>query len=37
MVDDEVVDAIEVIQPTYFISIHYAEGADTDFIETYGD
>ena len=37
MADAEVVDAIEVIGPTYFIPIHYTEGADATFIATYGD
>lgn len=32
----DVVHAIETIEPAYFIPIHYSEGADVDFIESYG-
>lgn len=32
----EVVNAIDVIEPSYFIPIHYREGTDEEFIENYG-
>ena len=32
----DVVHAIDVIEPSYFIPIHYQEGMDIDFIEDYG-
>jgi len=32
----DVVNAIGIIKPTYFIPIHYAPDANTEFIETYG-
>lgn len=36
MFDQEVVDALDVIQPRYFIPIHYAEGTNFEWINTYG-
>ena len=36
MVDMQVVDAIDVINPTYFTPIHFAEGADISFINDFG-
>ncbi len=36
MFNQEVVDALEVIQPRYFVPIHYAEGANIEWIATYG-
>jgi L-ascorbate metabolism protein UlaG (beta-lactamase superfamily) len=36
MANDEVVDALNVIQPRYFVPIHYAEGANHEFAQTYG-
>ena len=36
MFNMEVVEALEVIQPRYFIPIHYEEGADATFITIYG-
>ena len=32
----DVVHAIDVIEPSYFIPIHYQEGMDLDFIEDFG-
>jgi L-ascorbate metabolism protein UlaG (beta-lactamase superfamily) len=37
MVDDEVVDAIQTIQPRYFIPIHYGPNANGAFVLEYGD
>ncbi len=37
MTEDEVVHAIQMIDPCYFIPIHYAEGAPEVFIAEYGD
>ncbi len=37
MTDYEVVDAIQRIDPDYFIPIHFSEGADAAFIAAYGD
>jgi len=37
MADMEIVDVLDVIQPKYFIPIHYSLFADYTFIETYGD
>ncbi len=36
MVDQDVVNAIDTINPEYFIPIHYAEGADLIFLNNYG-
>ena len=36
MYNQEVVDALEVIQPRYFVPIHYAEGANIEWLNTYG-
>ncbi len=36
MVDQDVVNAIDTINPEYFIPIHYAEGADLMFLNNYG-
>lgn len=36
MFNQEVVDALAVIQPRYFVPIHYAEGANIEWITTYG-
>lgn len=36
MVDQDVVNAIDTINPEYFIPIHYAEGADAIFLTNYG-
>ncbi len=36
MYNEEVVDALEVIQPSYFVPIHYAEGANIEWITNYG-
>ena len=36
MANEEIVDALDVIQPRYFVPIHYAEGANHDFATTYG-
>ena len=36
MCDSEVVDALEVIEPTYFIPIHYGDGTEETFETTYG-
>jgi len=35
MYNQEVVDALEVIHPRYFVPIHYAEGANIEWITTY--
>jgi L-ascorbate metabolism protein UlaG (beta-lactamase superfamily) len=35
MYNEEVVDALGVIQPRYFIPIHYAEGANIEWLNTY--
>ncbi len=35
MFNEEVVDALEVIQPRYFVPIHYAEGANIEWLTTY--
>ena len=35
MVDNDVVLAIDTIDPTYFIPIHFAAGADTIFCAVY--
>lgn len=35
MYNEEVVEALEVIQPRYFVPIHYAEGANIEWINTY--
>jgi L-ascorbate metabolism protein UlaG (beta-lactamase superfamily) len=32
----EVVEALDVIQPTYFIPIHYGTGVNDDWVATYG-
>lgn len=37
MTDLEVCDALEVIQPTYFTPVHYGEGTDVTFINTYSE
>ena len=36
MTDMEVVDVLEVIDPRYFIPIHYSEGANDSFVAQYG-
>ncbi len=36
MANEEVVQALNVIEPRYFIPIHYAEGTNTEWIATYG-
>ncbi|MHA2315767.1 MAG: MBL fold metallo-hydrolase [Candidatus Hermodarchaeia archaeon] len=36
MANEEIVDALDVIQPRFFVPIHYAEGANHDFALTYG-
>ncbi len=36
MTDMEVVTAVNIISPSYFIPIHYGEGACTTFISTFG-
>lgn len=35
MANEEVIDALEVIQPRYFVPIHYAEGANIEWLNTY--
>ncbi len=35
MANEEVVEALEVIQPRYFVPIHYAEGANTEWLNAY--
>jgi L-ascorbate metabolism protein UlaG (beta-lactamase superfamily) len=35
MANEEVVDALEVIQPRYFVPIHYVEGANSEWLNTY--
>jgi len=37
MCDDEVVDALRAIRPNYFIPIHFTDGANDDFCDTYGN
>jgi len=37
MFNEEVVEAIDAIQPVYFIAIHYLEGDDDTFFGEYGD
>jgi hypothetical protein len=37
MFGEEVVEALEVIEPNYFVPIHYGEGVDETFIATYGE
>ncbi|MHA1862394.1 MAG: MBL fold metallo-hydrolase, partial [Candidatus Thorarchaeota archaeon] len=37
MTDYEVVQALERIQPTYFIPIHYGEGVQVTWLASYGD
>ena len=37
MVDYEVVQALERIQPTFFIPIHYGDGVHDTWIAAYGD
>jgi len=36
MANEEVVAALNRIQPRYFVPIHYAEGANTEWISIYG-
>lgn len=36
MANEEVVNALDRIQPQYFVPIHYAAGANTQWINTYG-
>jgi len=36
MTDMEIIDVIDVIQPEYFIPIHYGPLADENFILNYG-
>ncbi|NHJ14401.1 MAG: MBL fold metallo-hydrolase [Candidatus Thorarchaeota archaeon] len=36
MTNDEVVDAIQIIQPAFFIPIHYGEGVLETFVSVYG-
>ncbi|MFW9935271.1 MAG: MBL fold metallo-hydrolase [Candidatus Thorarchaeota archaeon] len=36
MANEEVVEALEVIQPRYFVPIHYIEGANIEWLQTYG-
>jgi hypothetical protein len=36
MANEEVVAALNRIEPQYFIPIHYAEGANTEWISVYG-
>ena len=35
MTDMDVIDVLSRINPTYFIPIHYAEGADETFLSTF--
>ncbi|MFW9831734.1 MAG: MBL fold metallo-hydrolase [Candidatus Thorarchaeota archaeon] len=35
MAEDEIVDALDVIQPRYFVPIHYVDGANIDWITIY--
>jgi len=35
MADYDIIRVLQRIQPTYFIPIHYAEGADETFLDTY--
>jgi len=37
MADDEVVDAILVIEPSYFVPIHFTEGNNDRFVSRFGD
>jgi L-ascorbate metabolism protein UlaG (beta-lactamase superfamily) len=36
MANEEVVEALNVIQPRYFVPIHYIEGANIEWLNTYG-
>ncbi len=37
MANQDIIDALSIIGPTYYIPTHFVEGADETFLDTYKD